>query len=163
MLQKYRFLFSFLILSVIVTGFIFNNSLQDSQTSNDLSRRISEVIQPLLDPQGKYDEMTFHVLTRKLAHGAEFFILGCCITGLLYGKQSVHQHNPLFMILFFLLSIAVIDEYIQSFTGRTSAVTDILIDFGGALLGVILVIVIITIHRKIQKTPTAVQKNQSGK
>ena len=104
-----------------------------------------------MDPQGLIEENAFLKFIRKLAHGVEFCILGCCMGGLLYSINAVYQHYNLFMMLFVLLSTAVIDEYIQSFMGRTSSVKDILIDFGGAVVGVLLVVIIMTMHKKYRR------------
>ena len=45
--------------------------------------------------------------------------------------------------LFFALLCAVADEFLQSFTGRTSSVRDVLIDFGGAVSGLLLSMLLI--------------------
>ena len=63
--------------------------------------------------------------------------------------KSVLRRYPVFMILFCLLSTAVVDEFIQSFTGRTSNVKDILIDFSGAVVGVLLAVCIAAVVRRI--------------
>ena len=46
-------------------------------------------------------------------------------------------------LLFFALLCAVADEFLQSFTGRTSSVRDVLIDFGGALCGMLLTMLVV--------------------
>ena len=148
-LHKYRFILLSLSLSLLITAFIFHNSLQDSQTSNAQSSSIAEVVKPIIDPGNQVEEKTFHKLTRKLAHGIEFCILGCSAGGLMVSLKSVLRRYPVFMILFCLLSTAVADEFIQSFTGRTSNVKDILIDFSGAVVGVLLAVGIAAVVRRI--------------
>jgi len=147
-LYKYCFIFIFIILSILITGFIFQNSLQDSQTSNAQSNSIAEVIKPIVDPNNQVEEITFHKMTRKLAHGVEFCVLGCSVGALMFCINAVLKHTHVFMMLFYLLSAAVTDEYIQSFTGRTSSVKDIFIDFAGAVIGLVFIIVIVTLFRK---------------
>lgn len=137
-------------LTIFIIAFIFHNSLQDSKTSNAISDSVAEVIRPILDPQEKVKEKTFHQFTRKLAHGIEFCALGCSGGGLMFTSRRKTVHGTqegadsrrgisLSTALLFLLGTAVIDEYIQSFTGRTSSVKDILIDFGGGVTGLSLV------------------------
>ena len=41
--------------------------------------------------------------------------------------------------LFGVLLCATLDEYFQSFVGRTSSVSDILIDFCGGIIGIIII------------------------
>ena len=90
---------------------------------------------------------------RKLAHGIEFCALGCSVGGLLWGVRSrnkrmrcaeVSDHHSSSALLY-LLGVAVTDEYIQSFTGRTSLVSDILIDFCGAVVGLTFVLILMWI------------------
>lgn len=127
-----------LMLIILITGFIFSNSLQDGETSNTASESVAQTIRPILDPQEKVEEDKFHVFTRKLAHGIEFCALGCSIGWLMWCVSGGMNAERVFTALFCLLSVAVTDEYIQSFTGRTSCVEDILIDFVGGLTGLIL-------------------------
>lgn len=71
------------------------------------------------------------------AKGYSLYLLsnvGFARGALMYSIYNVFRRYPVFIALFILLSTAVIDEYIQSFTGRTSSVKDILIDFWERLL-----------------------------
>ena len=112
---KYRFILLFLTLSLLIIAVIFHNSLQDSQTSNAQSSSVAEVVKPIIDPGNQVEEKTFHKLTRKLAHGIEFCILGCSAGGLMVSLKTILRRYPVFMILFCLLGTAVADEFIQSY------------------------------------------------
>ncbi|MBR3997128.1 MAG: VanZ family protein [Clostridia bacterium] len=92
---------------------------------------------------------TLSKITRKLAHGVEFCILGSSVGGLMVSLKPVLRRCPVFMMLFFLLGTAVTDEFIQSFTGRTSNVKDIIIDFSGAIIGMLLAICTVAVVRRI--------------
>ena len=61
--------------------------------------------------------------------------------------HRTHGQYHIALCLFLLLAVAVIDEYIQSFTGRISSVKDILIDFGGGVTGLGLVSLAVLFHR----------------
>jgi len=149
---KNRFVLIFSFLSLCVMGFIFYNSLQGSVASNAISTQISEEIQTVVDPNQKMKSWFFHIIIRKLAHGVEFCALGVSLGALMYSIQRAEQKKcRIFMILFLSLAIAVTDEYIQSFTGRTSMVEDIIIDFSGAICGIILVSLALIIINKIQR------------
>lgn len=149
----------FALLTLCITIAIFHNSLQDSKTSNTASESVAQVIKPILDPQEKLKESELNKLTRKLAHGVEFCVLGFSVGGLMLKKPDVKDSDReksygishLSTALFYLLSTAVIDEYIQSFTGRTSSVKDILIDFSGAVVGILLFIAVMALYRLIHR------------
>lgn len=76
-------------------------------------------------------------IIRKNAHGFMYMILSFLVSSVFFfydkrGKDSIGT------ILFICLFYAVTDEFHQSFIiGRTSLVSDILIDFGGVLIGLI--------------------------
>lgn len=148
-----------LLICLFGIGFIFYNSLQDSQTSHTYSNCIADLLRPLLD-QGETDEKYYdHV--RKLAHGIEFCFLGCCFGILMHWFCRIHGQYHIALCLFLLLAVAVIDEYIQSFTGRTSSVKDILIDFGGGLTGIFLSCLPIWIRRSIRRKNEKVKAQNS--
>lgn len=92
-------------------GFIFYNSLESKAESGARSGAVVEAIKPVLDPKGKISEEIFEHYVRKAAHMTEFGTLG--------------------MLMFGVLFVAALDEFVQSFTGRGSLVSDVLVDFAG--------------------------------
>lgn len=88
------------------------------------------------------------LIIRKGAHFSEFCLLGILITlcFIAIGKKISYYTGTIFFIC---LSVGVTDEFIQSFiVGRSSEVRDVLIDFSGALLGYLIVILIFKIMQK---------------
>ncbi|MBQ7339146.1 MAG: VanZ family protein, partial [Clostridia bacterium] len=86
----------------------------------------------------------------------EFFWLGMALCGVLIGASRKSEgvapllsHPPVCGALLFSLLTAVTDEYIQSFTGRTSSVSDVLLDFSGALCGLGLTALTVYLVRRI--------------
>ncbi len=81
------------------------------------------------------DLATVHLL-RKLAHFAEFFILGteCMALTKSYGRRGVCSFMTVLLLCNF---AAFLDETIQVFSGRGPSVTDIWIDTSGAFSGMI--------------------------
>jgi len=149
---RQRQILIFAVLSVLVVGFIFKNSLPSIEESRAQSGVLVELLRKILDPFGKWPEAVFHRFVRKTAHLAEFALLGFCLGGLSDGlKPNFWRSMYLFFALFSVLTIAVTDEFIQSFTGRGSMVSDVVLDFSGGLLGLFVVCVCLTVLRRLLK------------
>ncbi len=131
----------FSLISAIIMGYIFYNSFQKPEVSNEKSNAISAKIQSIVDPEKKIPEKDFNKYTRKTAHFIEFAGLGVSLGSLflcIYKKnKKVFISMPLLIALF----TATTDEFIQSFNKRTSRMQDVLIDFSGSIAGLILVFV----------------------
>ena len=141
MKQNFKIVLPLLGLLLLRVVFIWGNSFTGSEQSNAQSNAVAEVVKPVLDPQNQISQRSFGAMIRKSAHVLEYALLGVvAMTALLFfAKQrgvAVLSHLP--TALFFVLLVAVLDEYIQSFTGRTSAVKDVWIDRGGGTLGILL-------------------------
>ena len=69
----------------------------------------------------------------------EFCILSV-FTALLAVKIYKYKNEALFgFALFYVLAVAVSDEFIQYFSGRGSSVVDVVIDFSGATIGFLII------------------------
>ena len=77
-------------------------------------------------------------IVRKGAHLFEFFVLGT-LTMILSECIERRRWRAIIYALLYVLAVASADEFIQSFTGRTSSFTDVLIDMLGAVIGIGLV------------------------
>ena len=78
-------------------------------------------------------------IVRKVAHFTEYFILAGLAVHLSY-LYVCRWKNILGYMLFGLLLVPVIDEFIQLFSaGRAGMVQDILLDFSGAVTGMVVV------------------------
>lgn len=136
------------ILFLTVLAFIITNSLKNGEESLDQSSVFVEVFQSTFDPGGTLTKEEATLIVRKDAHFTEFFGLG--ITAAMFffhlGKE-IDKRNyvlPFFVCLF----VASTDEFIQNFTGRTSSGVDVMIDFAGSALAIIIVMVIIFVIEK---------------
>ena len=119
----------------------------------NLSGSIANVLAPVL--QGFYDllqglagltghsmPLSYGEFVRKLAHLAEYFLLGAecaLVAALLSGGRPLRY---IWSCLFVPLAVAVMDEFLQQFAGRTSLVSDVVVDFAGAIVGVAVVMVV---------------------
>ena len=84
---------------------------------------------------------------RKSAHFCEFGLLGCELMLLFWLRSGVRFQN-LCNAAFAALLAAVTDETIQIFSGRGSQVQDVVLDFSGALTGILLVSLLMIEKRK---------------
>ena len=124
--------------------FIWCNSLAGSKQSNALSGWVEKLLKPVIDPHGNISAKVFDYEVRKAAHMIEYAVLGALLVWL---SAPIKKQN-VWVLLFTALMTAVIDETIQIFTGRTSQVQDIWIDFFGAGAGMLLVYAITKVAQK---------------
>ncbi len=138
------------ILSVLMCAFIFLQSFLPAQQSGALSMGVSQWVYPLVNRYWNLSQELFHHLIRKAAHFTEFFFLGLSITGFCLSMQKQNFRSYFSHGLFLCLLVSVSDEFLQHFTGRGSAVTDVVIDFSGALCAMLLVYFIrFLVNRKV--------------
>jgi VanZ family protein len=147
-LREYAGVLIFLGLILLMVGFIWTNSSLSRATSGAQSGFIVRYLRPLMDPNGVLPEATFHLLIRKAAHFLEFAMLGLLFGGLFrfVSAKSGKQFWSLPILL--TLLVAVLDEYIQVFSGRGSAVADVLLDFSGGITGICVVAAIVALRKK---------------
>ena len=122
-------------------GFIFSQSLHSAAESSVHSGRLTRLLQWLLQTAQPVDELEH--LVRKLAHFAEFFILGAfalatlAVFGLLTEQpvnRGVFAHAALAGLL-----AALCDETLQlASPGRSAQLSDVWLDWAGFLCGLIL-------------------------
>lgn len=138
-------------ISLLIVGFIFSNSLENPDESNDKSGDVAEKIQPIVDPHGRIEKQDFHKYIRKAAHITEFAMLGVSL-GITFVFVYLRTSKKFISLpLLLCLSVGVADEYIQSFTERTSKIYDVLFDISGAAGGLLLVALIAVIVFKHKK------------
>ena len=134
---KHRILVAlFGLLSLAVLCFIYSQSLLSGEESGGLSAKVMAFIRPILDPYGAVPEELFHHLLRKAAHFTEFMTLGICICGATVNYGVIKSRRFVALPMLLTLGAAVSDEFLQYFTGRGSMVTDVVIDYSGALFGI---------------------------
>lgn len=137
-MQRKRFLILFATLSVLVAGFILSQSLLPQEDSAEQSGWVMKLIKPFLDPENQVPEDTFHLWIRKTAHFVGFAALGLCVGGFCVNLGYLRQRRYTALPMLLTLLTAVADEFLQYFTGRGSMVTDVVLDYSGALFGLAL-------------------------
>ena len=125
------------LLLIVTVCFIWSNSMVGKEGSASLSRTVTAWLNGIGIP------VTEHFV-RKSAHFCEFGLLGCELMLLFWLRSGVRFQN-LCNAAFAALLSAVTDETIQIFSGRGSQVQDVVLDFSGALTGILLVSLIMII------------------
>lgn len=123
------------ILGTLWLVFIWRNSLQTAVESSERSLGVLAFLMPLLSALGISEDI-MHTLVRKLAHMAEFGILG-----MLWAAAVLPNRKKLAkgfcVCLLICLGAAAVDETIQLFVpGRSGEVLDVCIDLTGSALGI---------------------------
>ncbi len=125
------------VLIVLALAFIWGNSVLDRGSSGKLSMYITEIIRKIFGEETDFE--IIHNCVRKAAHFIEFFMLGLLLELQKNSIEDATEKKYAFFAVFGALASAVIDEYIQFFTGRGSMVPDIVIDFAGSLCAILAV------------------------
>ncbi len=122
---KFRF---WLVLSILWVAVIYIFSAFSGEVSSVQSQSVWEVLRTI------WPELT-HSTVRSAAHCLEYFILGWFTLGMFFNAGGFKVAKP----LLFCLLVALADETLQLYvTGRASEVLDVWLDFGGALIGVLI-------------------------
>ncbi|MBE7027532.1 MAG: VanZ family protein [Ruminococcaceae bacterium] len=136
---------------VCIVAFIFSNSLKGSHDTVSQSKLVASKIQKVVDSDKKISRDIFHGVIRKIAHIAEFSLLGIGLGAIFYFVYLFWGKKYISLPMLLGLSVAVSDEFIQSFGSRKSMVSDVLIDFGGTIFGFLMVLSISFLINKIRK------------
>ena len=144
----------FSIIMLVITGlyiiFIWWHSTLTAEESTVESTNVLLFVVNLLKGLGFTPELTDHII-RKSAHFCEFALLGLLTLWSAYPNNKKIIRN-LMPIGFVCLATAVIDELVQiGSKGRSAEVTDVALDFCGAVTGVIIFLIIFAIVRLIKK------------
>ena len=133
----------FTALCILLTGFIFYNSIQTAENSSQASEKVVVVVQGVASAVAPnsaiatatgadYDAL--HAFVRKLGHFSEFAMLGCFLVWCVctYTEKKSRLWIPLACVA----TIAVADECLQIFiSGRGAEIVDVLTDVLGGICG----------------------------
>ena len=119
----------------LIVFFIWDNSLQNGGNSDGFSLIFAKWIAPIANKLGFYGNIwALNRIIRKLAHLTEFTILG----GVLYVVLRRYiEYGTVVKTIGVGIVIASLDEFIQLFSlGRSSQLSDVLIDTVGIIIGI---------------------------
>lgn len=140
----------YLVITILIIVFIFYNSMQNGEHSSNTSTAVLMFVNDLINMIGLSFQLSGHFI-RKLAHFIEFFTLGIFLM-LTFEAFTNKVFGILWGTMFFSTFIPVIDEFIQIYSpGRTSSVKDVLLDFSGAIVGILLVCISINIKNRYKQ------------
>ena len=125
---------------IVTLCFIWGNSMQNKAESANISGGVTGWLWSIGIP------VTDHIV-RKTAHFCEFGLLGCELMLLFWLRNGLRFQNLCNSAFAALLS-AVTDESIQLFVGRDGMVQDVVLDFTGAVTGILLVSLVIHLIEK---------------
>ena len=137
------------ILCAIWLTIIFYNGTRPGETSQRSSKEVVKVVSmfinippPSIEKASiKLSDVNFYV--RKNAHFFQYLIFSVLLCAAVR-QLKLYKSSEILLVLFILLLIPVLDEFIQKYTsGRTSNVLDIVIDFSGGVLGLLISKVIV--------------------
>lgn len=114
--------------------YIWSNSFPSVEQSNRQSGKILRLIEIIFNTPPLDTLENQHVI-RKIAHVAEYGLLGFEMALLLLITGIMRWQNMM-NIMFIGLAAATMDETIQIFAQRGSLVSDVVLDFGGVLIGI---------------------------
>ena len=127
--------------------FIWGNSLLPGSVSGAISDAVKSLLENIL-PGGEGPDSSGGFLLRKAAHFTEFAVLGMLFAWL-FGMLKRKPFWPFACGA----AAACVDETIQLFSpGRSSQLTDVWIDFFGALMGMALLYFGHILWKKTRKT-----------
>lgn len=140
-----------LLLVTACTAFIFSNSLKDPKSSAADSEGIVKIVRNVAEKIIPNNRLDWNYIVRKGAHLFEFFVLGLCTLSLAL-RIKAKGWKLLSGAFLYVLLIASSDEFIQRFTGRGAAMFDVVIDFVGATMGILSVLVAVYFVRRRGKS-----------
>ncbi len=145
------------ILLVITLALIWGQSVldrdQSTKESSWIFEKLETVMRFIVGP-----ELANERLLRKMAHFGEFFLLSAeaMILCILLGEKTIKGIITVFMLSNF---CALLDETIQIFSSRGSAVSDVWIDTAGAVSGIIFVLYIAAVISSIKEERSCREKH----
>ena len=136
------------ILLGLIVFFIWDNSMQNGGSSDGFSLLFAEIFVPIVNKLGFHGNIwTLNRIVRKLAHLTEFTILGSLLYTIL---RRYITYGTVIKTIGLGMLIASLDEFIQLFSpGRSSQISDVLIDTVGIIIGILLVKLAYYIEYKI--------------
>lgn len=153
-----RIILAILIIINCTIIFVFSNQIADdsSVTSSRVVEFVSNIIPSIKNMQEPnktiLKEQILTPIVRKGAHFSIYTILGMLTISFAQTLKNKKQYQLIIYSLLFCIFYASTDEFHQYFIpGRSAEIRDVLIDSLGALTGILLIVIIRKIIKKIRK------------
>lgn len=152
MVKKIKIILSWLFVIAAMT-MIFNFSAQSSTQSSTVSHGVVvEVLDVVMDKEDITDELVakVHFPVRKMAHFGIYMLLGFTLLNAFSVTVPVNLLINSLISFAFSVIYAISDEIHQGYSeGRGPSAVDVIIDSFGALIGILLLVVVIVLNKKI--------------
>ncbi|MBR6275252.1 MAG: VanZ family protein [Lachnospiraceae bacterium] len=131
---------------IVIFAYSAKNAERSTKDSNEIVEIIGEIVVEDFDelpPEEKQEfiDKTDHIV-RKMAHGLEYTLLGVLLLNAGLGLKNRKKWLVALVSLVIGSAYAASDEFHQLFVpGRAGMVTDWMIDTGGVIFGIIMVLV----------------------
>lgn len=140
-----------LILLLVTFYIIFGFSNQNGEESGNLSGEIAKLTLPILPIENSQQNLKrAEAIIRKIAHFSIYTLVGfllMCFVSTYHLKEKKRIGISLSIGILYAIS----DEIHQKFVpGRSCKITDVMIDSMGVLLGILVLLTILEIHKKIK-------------
>ena len=135
----------FAVVSALTVVFIWGNSILPASVSGSISHFFADIFHGISGSGANSDE-----IIRKVAHFAEFAVLGVWLTTL-FSLLKIDKAIRVMSVVCCGMFFPLLDETIQMFNDRGPSVRDIWIDIAGYTLGSLIVALIVVITRKMKK------------
>ena len=148
-----------LVCILLTVAFIFYNSAQPVPESQKASASVADTIVSVApnggESFGSWNSFVNYI--RKAAHALEFFVLGTELSLLFFVLLKTRKLQSVWNVLSLVLCTAVADESIQILSGRGPRVQDVLLDFSGGAVAMLLFFILFLIVCAVR---TATQKRK---
>ena len=118
---------------VAIAGIIFQGTRESYLSNSTSDMFVSPIYEFGLEHGCNLDYETINKIVRKAAHIIEYGLAGVFLTWLIYTISRGRWFCHVWITIPLIYYLAVYDEYLQSFHGRTSTSRDVDIDFKGGL------------------------------
>ena len=156
--QTKRIIFAILIIINCIAIFYFSNQIADDSSiiSSRVVNLISEIIPTIKNMQEPdktiLKEEILTPIVRKCAHFSIYAMLGMLTINFMLTFENKKMSKKIIFALLFCMFYAITDEFHQYFIpGRSAEIRDVLIDSSGALTGILFVIIVLAIIKRIKK------------
>lgn len=145
-MKKSRYIY--LTLAIIITVFIFSQSIMPGALSSEQSGFFTNIINNVLISLNiNLEKDTLSFLVRKFAHFSEFFFFG--FFWFMFFKSFNYSYTTYIITLNYGLMAGITDELIQNLVpGRAMQGIDVLIDLSGVAFFLLVAFIIIKLTEK---------------
>ena len=152
--KKFLFIFLSFLWMIVIFCFSARDADESTEDSYKVGLAVGRVVVPGFEKQSRESQLEFAAKVdhpvRKCAHATEFAILGMLYLGVCYNKKK-KMKKLVIKPLVWAVIYAATDEFHQLFVpGRSGQISDILLDGAGALSGILLVLALIMLIKKIK-------------